>query len=241
MGAGDPAALPASAGAAARFSGGPPSAGGLHGAAAAAGAPASGARATRCRVYPVLENELLSQDVHRLWIEAPHVARKRKPGQFVIIRVGEEGERIPLTIADVDTARGAIALIVQGVGKSTRELNLVPAGGTVLDVAGPPRAPHPHRARRPRLLCGRRHRRCRGLSHRLRRESQRRARDGHPRRAHQGSRPARTRDACGRRRVPRHHRRWVGWREGPGDRRLVGDHRRRCAHRRSGRRRPPCR
>lgn len=106
-------------------------------AATAAGAPASGARATRCRVYPVLENELLSQDVHRLWIEAPHVARKRKPGQFVIIRVGEEGERIPLTIADVDAARGAIALIVQGVGKSTRELNLVPAGGTILDVAGP--------------------------------------------------------------------------------------------------------
>jgi ferredoxin--NADP+ reductase len=88
-------------------------------------------------VYRVIENELLSPDVHRLLIEAPHVARKRKPGQFVIVRLGEEGERIPLTVADVDAERGAIALIVQGVGKSTRELNAVPAGGTILDVAGP--------------------------------------------------------------------------------------------------------
>jgi ferredoxin--NADP+ reductase len=88
-------------------------------------------------VYPVISNECLSQDVHRLWIEAPHVARKRKPGQFVIIRVGEEGERIPLTIADVDAGRGAIALIVQGVGKSTRALNAIAPGGSILDVAGP--------------------------------------------------------------------------------------------------------
>ena len=88
-------------------------------------------------MYRVIENESLSADVHRLWIEAPHVTRKRQPGQFVIIRVSEEGERIPLTIADVDPARGAIALIVQGVGKSTRDLNAVPAGGAIIDVAGP--------------------------------------------------------------------------------------------------------
>jgi ferredoxin--NADP+ reductase len=88
-------------------------------------------------VFRVLSNDQLAPDVHRLWIEAPHVIRKRQPGQFVIIRVDEEGERIPLTIADVDPARGALAVIVQGVGKTTRQLNLVPHGGTVADVAGP--------------------------------------------------------------------------------------------------------
>jgi ferredoxin--NADP+ reductase len=88
-------------------------------------------------VFRVLSNEELAPDVHRLWIEAPHVIRKRQPGQFVIIRVDAEGERIPLTIADVDPARGAIALIVQGVGKTTRQLNAQPHGASIADVAGP--------------------------------------------------------------------------------------------------------
>jgi ferredoxin--NADP+ reductase len=88
-------------------------------------------------VFRVLSNDQLAPDVHRLWIEAPHVIRKRQPGQFVIVRVGGEGERIPLTIADVDPVRGAIALIVQGVGKSTRELNSLPHGAAIADVAGP--------------------------------------------------------------------------------------------------------
>jgi ferredoxin--NADP+ reductase len=88
-------------------------------------------------VHRIFSNETLAQDVHRLWIEAPNIARKRRPGQFVIVRTGEDGERIPLTIADVDLERGAIALIVQGVGKSTRALNALPTGGTLLDCAGP--------------------------------------------------------------------------------------------------------
>jgi ferredoxin--NADP+ reductase len=88
-------------------------------------------------MHRILSNEELAPDVHRLWVEAAPVVRKRRPGQFVIIRIDEEGERIPLTIADVDPARGAIALIVQGVGKSTRKLNALPAGSGLLDVAGP--------------------------------------------------------------------------------------------------------
>jgi ferredoxin--NADP+ reductase len=88
-------------------------------------------------VFRVLSNEQLAPDVHRLWVEAPHVIRKRQPGQFVIVRVDEAGERIPLTIADVDPARGALAIIVQGVGKTTRQLNEVPHGGTLADVVGP--------------------------------------------------------------------------------------------------------
>lgn len=85
----------------------------------------------------ILSNETLAPDVHRLWIEAPVVARKRQPGQFVIVRADEDGERIPLTVADIDPARGAIALIIQGVGKSTLHLNSLAPGADVLDVVGP--------------------------------------------------------------------------------------------------------
>jgi ferredoxin--NADP+ reductase len=85
----------------------------------------------------ILSKETLAPDVVRFWIDAPAIARKRRPGQFVIIRTDETGERIPLTIADADPARGAVALIVQAVGKSTHKLNRLEPGDTVLDVAGP--------------------------------------------------------------------------------------------------------
>ena len=88
-------------------------------------------------MHRILSNEVLAPDVHRLWVEAPHVIRKRRPGQFVIVRASEEGERIPLTIADVDTDRGAIALVIQGVGKTTKSINALPAGAFLLDVVGP--------------------------------------------------------------------------------------------------------
>jgi ferredoxin--NADP+ reductase len=88
-------------------------------------------------VHRILSKDVLAPDVVRFWVEAPHIARKRKPGQFVIIRASAEGERIPLTIADVDKTRGAISLVVQGVGKSTRQLNALNAGDAIPDVAGP--------------------------------------------------------------------------------------------------------
>jgi len=99
-------------------------------------------------VHQILSKEVLAPDVVRFWIEGPHIARKRKPGQFVIIRISEDGERIPLTIADVDKQRGAISIIVQGVGKSTRQLNLMAEGDAILDLAGPlgrPTELHPDR------------------------------------------------------------------------------------------------
>jgi len=99
-------------------------------------------------VHRILSKEVLAPDVVRFWIEGPHIARKRKPGQFVIIRTSEAGERIPLTIADVDKSRGAISIIVQGVGKSTRQLNLMAEGDAILDLAGPlgrPTELHPDR------------------------------------------------------------------------------------------------
>ena len=88
-------------------------------------------------MHRILSKETLAPDVVRFWIDAPVVARKRRPGQFVIIRLREDGERIPLTIADADPSRGAISLIVQAVGKSTFALNAMEAGQAILDVAGP--------------------------------------------------------------------------------------------------------
>ncbi len=88
-------------------------------------------------MHRILSKETLAPDVVRFWIDAPVVARKRRPGQFVIVRLTEEGERIPLTIADADISRGAISLIIQAVGKSTLALNSMEPGQTILDVAGP--------------------------------------------------------------------------------------------------------
>jgi ferredoxin--NADP+ reductase len=88
-------------------------------------------------VFRILSKDVLAPDVVRFWIEGAHIARKRKPGQFVIVRASEQGERIPLTIADVDKRRGAISIVVQGVGKSTRQLNSLEPGDSIPDVAGP--------------------------------------------------------------------------------------------------------
>jgi len=88
-------------------------------------------------VHQILNKDILAPDVVRFWIEGAHIARKRKPGQFVIVRTSEQGERIPLTIADVDKQRGAISIIVQGVGKSTKQLNELNVGDAILDLAGP--------------------------------------------------------------------------------------------------------
>lgn len=88
-------------------------------------------------MHRILSKQVLAPDIVRFWVDAPHIARKRRPGQFVIVRLHEAGERIPLTIADADAPSGAIALIVQGVGKTTRELNALEPGQGLLDVAGP--------------------------------------------------------------------------------------------------------
>jgi ferredoxin--NADP+ reductase len=88
-------------------------------------------------VYKILEKEVLS-DVNKLMvIEAPEVARKAQAGQFVIIRIDEAGERIPLTIADLNRERGTITIIYQEVGKSTMKLGTLEAGDVVVDFVGP--------------------------------------------------------------------------------------------------------
>jgi ferredoxin--NADP+ reductase len=88
-------------------------------------------------VFPIQQARWLAPDVKLFEIEAPRIARKRRAGQFVIVRVHEHGERIPLTIADSDLEAGTITIIVQGVGKTTKLLNMLETGDAILDVVGP--------------------------------------------------------------------------------------------------------
>jgi ferredoxin--NADP+ reductase len=89
----------------------------------------------------ILDAEFLAPSIKQFWIEAPRIARKRQAGQFVIVRVTERGERIPLTIADADPAAGSISIIVQAVGKTTMALNSLEQGDQIADLAGPLGAP----------------------------------------------------------------------------------------------------
>lgn len=88
-------------------------------------------------MYKIINAKFLAPNIKRFVIEAPKIALKRKAGQFVIIRIKDGGERIPLTIADSDTLAGTITIIVQGIGKTTTELNTLNSGDTILDVVGP--------------------------------------------------------------------------------------------------------
>jgi len=85
----------------------------------------------------VIKKDFLSKNVFRLIIEAPRIARSRKAGHFVIVRIGEGGERIPLTIADADAICGTITLIVQIVGCTTAKMSKLSEGDFISDVAGP--------------------------------------------------------------------------------------------------------
>ena len=85
----------------------------------------------------IIKKEFLSENVFRMEIEAPRIARSRKAGHFVIIRIGEGGERIPLTIADADETRGTITLIVQKVGCTSVKLSKLNEGDFISDVVGP--------------------------------------------------------------------------------------------------------
>jgi ferredoxin--NADP+ reductase len=85
----------------------------------------------------VVARDQLSPNVTRLVVEAPRIAEIRRPGQFVIVRLGPGAERIPLTIADADPAAGTISLVIQSIGKSTADLVDLRPGDAITDVAGP--------------------------------------------------------------------------------------------------------
>ncbi len=88
-------------------------------------------------MYKIIEARFLGENIKKFEIEAPKIAKRRKAGQFVIIRLDEHGERIPLTIADSNPETGTITLIVQGVGKTTQQLNMKESGDEIMDVVGP--------------------------------------------------------------------------------------------------------
>ena len=88
-------------------------------------------------MFSIVDARLLAASVKQFKVAAPEIAKKRKPGQFVVLRTHEEGERIPLTIADADPSGGTITLIFQEVGKSTMQLGKLKAGDSILDLIGP--------------------------------------------------------------------------------------------------------
>jgi ferredoxin--NADP+ reductase len=88
-------------------------------------------------MHPVVRREVLSPNVTRLEVQADRIAQVRLPGQFVIVRLREGAERIPLTIADADPEAGTITLTIQAVGKSSFDLCALEAGQAIRDIAGP--------------------------------------------------------------------------------------------------------
>ena len=88
-------------------------------------------------MYKIVEKKVLNPTVIQLWIEAPLVANKAKPGQFIILRVDEDGERIPLTVAGVNKDAGTVKIIFQVVGGTTKKLSCKEAGEYIQDFVGP--------------------------------------------------------------------------------------------------------
>ncbi len=88
-------------------------------------------------MYPIIAAEYIAPDVKMFQVQVPPIAKKHQAGQFVILRVHEKGERIPLTIADSDPEKGTITLIVQGIGRTTKDLNRLESGDAIQDIVGP--------------------------------------------------------------------------------------------------------
>ena len=88
-------------------------------------------------VFKIVHAQFLAPGIKRFVIEAPRIARKQQPGQFVILRIYEEGERIPVTIENSDPEKGTINIVVQSAGKTTNLLNTLETGDSILDVVGP--------------------------------------------------------------------------------------------------------
>jgi ferredoxin--NADP+ reductase len=88
-------------------------------------------------MYKIIEARAVGFKIKQFVIEAPRIARKQKPGQFLILRLHENGERIPLTIKSSDPVAGTVTIAVQSIGKTTSLLNLLETGDYILDIVGP--------------------------------------------------------------------------------------------------------
>ncbi|PKP71687.1 MAG: ferredoxin-NADP reductase [Alphaproteobacteria bacterium HGW-Alphaproteobacteria-4] len=126
------------------------------GAAGAPRAPQGGANPyddIRSKGFPILTRTDFSDVTFLLEVEHPAMARAAKPGQFVIVILDEHGERVPLTIADFDRDRGTVTLVVQAVGKSTRQMQAtLHAGGTLFGLVGPMGVPS-HVSGAKKVIC----------------------------------------------------------------------------------------
>lgn len=85
----------------------------------------------------IIENTEIAPKVHKIVIEAPLIAKKRKAGQFLILRAHDQGERVPMSIADANAEKGTLTLVVQEVGKTSAKITSMKAGDDILDVVGP--------------------------------------------------------------------------------------------------------
>ena len=88
-------------------------------------------------MYKILKKKILNPTVTLMEIDAPFVAKKAEPGQFIILRVDKDGERIPLTVADFDREKGIVTIIFQVVGATTEKLNHLNEGDSICDFVGP--------------------------------------------------------------------------------------------------------
>ena len=88
-------------------------------------------------VFKIVQAHFIAPGIKRFTIEAPRIARKQRPGQFVILRICENGERIPLTIERSDPEGGTVNIVVQSIGKTTHLLNSLETGDSILDIVGP--------------------------------------------------------------------------------------------------------
>jgi len=105
-----------------------------------------------CAGFRILSKQQLTPVTNRFVLEAPWVARSAKPGQFIIVRVVEGGERIPVTIADSNAQAGTVTVVIQEVGRTSKLFGALQEGGTVLDVVGP--LGEPFRALKGKLVIG---------------------------------------------------------------------------------------
>ena len=88
-------------------------------------------------MYKILDKQNLAPSIKEFLISSPEIARKAQPGQFIVVRIDERGERIPLTIADYERAKGTITIVIQEAGKSTYQLGRLNSGDILSDVIGP--------------------------------------------------------------------------------------------------------
>ncbi len=94
-------------------------------------------------MFSIVKKEILSPTITRYEIKAPYIAKKRRAGNFIMLRIEENGERIPITIVDSDLSKGTITIIVQSIGKTTKLLATKRVGDAILDVVGPLGTPTP--------------------------------------------------------------------------------------------------